>query len=227
VPAPAPTAVEAIEPAAPEPEPVESAVAEPVRAGAAGDGLTDVERDTEVTALPAPVPVPEYEPAPAPGPVPEQMSRPEPAPEHEQMPDSIELIELPGAQVAAATAPAGEAHSNGSATASHNGDGPADGPAIELVPAAGMAVPEVLSGAPADADEKYLVAISELTLSNLPDTPTGEPPDPTRPHRDPRADAAGDTIAGEEVITTLVDELANRATTLKSAWEEHRAKSGE
>ena len=141
----------------------------------------------------------------------------------------MEIVELPGARVAAAGASAGDAAaSNGSSRASQNGEGPA----IELVPAAGVAVPEELAGAPPEAEEKYVVPVSELTLTSLPAAatagePLDDPPDPARPHRDPRADAAGDTIAGEEVITTLVDELANRATTLKSAWEEHRAKSGE
>jgi hypothetical protein len=119
----------------------------------------------------------------------------------------------------------GDAPSNGPPPATQNGEGPA----IELVPAAGVAVPEDASGAPADAvvDEKYVVPMSELTLTSLPAAAAGEPQDGTRAHRDPRADAAGDTIAGEAVITTLVDELADKATTLKAAWEEHRAKSDE
>ena len=115
------------------------------------------------------------------------------------------IIELPGAQ--------SEQPTNG------------DAPTIELVPAAGVPVPQDESvQPPADADEKYVVPVSELSLTSLPAAATaGEPLDDGHAHRDPRADAADETIAGEDVITSLVDELANKAGTLKSAWEEHRA----
>ena len=70
--------------------------------------------------------------------------------------------------------------------------------------------------------------ISELTLTNLPAVATAAQPleGPDVP-RDDRADDASETIAGEEVIATLVDEIADKATTLKHAWEEHRASASE
>ena len=119
--------------------------------------------------------------------------------------EPVEIVELPGAQR--------EQPTNSNA------------PTIELVPTAGVPVPQNESSQPPDdADEKYVVSVSELSPTGLPAAATaGEPTDDGAAHRDPRADSADETIAGEDVITTLVDELANKATTLKSAWEEHRA----
>jgi len=209
---------------APAPEQVEPKArpeAEPALASAAEASAVDAELGSTGTTPSAPIR------APVPAPAPEI----EPEPDHglTSEPGQMEIVELPGAQAAARGTTSGDAPSHGAPGISQNGDGPT----IELVPAAGVAVPKDLSAAPSDADEKYVVPVSELTLTSLPSAATaGEPLDDPfgardardpRPHRDPRADAAGDTIAGEEVITTLVDELANRATTLKSAWEEHRA----
>jgi pSer/pThr/pTyr-binding forkhead associated (FHA) protein len=117
--------------------------------------------------------------------------------------EPVEIVELPGVSGA---------------------QGAADGaPAIELVPGAGVAVPQD-DEPTADTDEKYIVPVSELARASLPGAATaGEPLADRLAHRDPRADTADETIAGEEVITALVDDLANKATTLKSAWEEHRA----
>ena len=206
MPAPPPPAPAPDAPAEPsEPALIESAVARLAACEAAAEtGQADVQPDAAVTESDAPSP--------------EQERAQAAEPEH------LDVVELPGAHATPANVASGDPQSNGSSPASLNGDGPA----IELVPAAGVAVPENPSRAsPSDADEKYVVPLSELTLTTLPAAAASELHDNARPHRDPRADAAGATIAGEEVITTLVDELANRATTLKTAWEEHRSKHEE
>jgi pSer/pThr/pTyr-binding forkhead associated (FHA) protein len=103
---------------------------------------------------------------------------------------------------------------------------------VELIPSAGVPVPADQAEAQATAEEEYVVSADELPASALPgataaSTVAAADVDAsfTQPislaaddeHRDGRADDAGDTMQ----ITNLVDELADKASTLQEEWEKH------
>ncbi len=139
----------------------------------------------------------------------------------------VEVAELPGA--AASARPADQAEVPELPGRDLPGAGTGEASRIELIPAAGVPVPEdqLPPPDPAGGKDKYVMPITDLPQTVLPGADAGRLPEGhvglhELEGRDERGDSADETLAGEAVISELVDQLADQATTLKSAWKEHR-----